>query len=118
MKTKLEVVTFLLGLSKMYIELGDINRASSFSRAATNIRDEKKIADDVEVTSSDFKGIHGVGASTLNEISEFTKTGTSVRYAEVKSKLSDEAKLASALDDKNSDINKALDKLKLLKKGK
>lgn len=76
MKTQL-ITEHLVKLGTLYFNSNDISRASTFNTAATNI--ELSYPIELPEDISILKSIKGIGPSTINEIEEFIKTGTSSR---------------------------------------
>lgn len=78
-----ELVTdHLKNLSKLYMQHDDMIRANTFSTAALNILE--KYPENFPDNINEVKNIRGIGPSTINEINEYIKTGTSSRLEELK----------------------------------
>ena len=87
-----KVLNHLNELNSLYLKLGETNRAISFRKSHDAIQDmytEDNFPSDVSLLPK----IPGVGASTLKEIDQVLKSGTSDRLEELKEKAKNIAEI-------------------------
>lgn len=103
---RVAIIKFLGDLSSLYNKTGDNRRAGSFARASQSI--QLHIKDEEVEDLNSLQQLPNVGGSTVKELIEFDKNGTTERMKSLEKTLEDmeppdtSSKMASAMDKINA----------------